>query len=602
MKLSQYFISIFPLGLLILSFFEFSCKPSNASEKTTSFVKEVSLSENAFTSSNPKTANTSTKRKTGPQLVWAYDEIKFWAYDNAQIDHQRWNSEWTTHFKAIRQFTAYQKDFQLEVFAYPSIEDKAIRTRNMRLAHTEKNELHLVSNALFKGEEWGEQYRPLIQAALGEAQYKVLETGLMMQWCGQIKDQNITHWVTLLTHAKALPNLTTLYDNEGFDLAPPFATKLAAASWVSYCLEHWGKEWLLEHYQNLSPPRSILEQWNKEWKEWILATSPLAISRVDAYNGGQLKGFTLAHEGYRIYNGYGSALAKKSIERLVSLGTNAIAIVPYSFMRSPYHPTHIPTVNGPGMENDESVLFAHFTAKSLGQFTLLKPQVWIHNGWPGDIDFNNNKEWQQFFNYYRRWIMHYALLAEMNHIDALCIGTEMKQTTLKHPEFWRALIKDIRKMYHGSLTYAANWGEECEKITFWEELDYIGVNCYYPLYAKKDATEEDLRQGVQKNLAKIEKIQRAFQRPVWLTEVGFRSATAPWVQPHAEAQNREIDDQAQALCYEVLLSELEKNKWVTGLFWWKWPSYLSSNESHGRGYMPLNKPAEEVLKKYYLKE
>lgn len=45
----------------------------------------------------------------------------------------------------------------------------------------------------------------------------------------------------------------------------------------------------------------------------------------------------------------------------------------------------------------------------------------------------------------------------------------------------RRLIRQIRRVYHGPLTYAANWSGEYKQIRFWDALDYVGIQAYFPL-------------------------------------------------------------------------------------------------------------------------
>ncbi len=96
-----------------------------------------------------------------------------------------------------------------------------------------------------------------------------------------------------------------------------------------------------------------------------------------------------------------------------------------------------------------------------------------------------------WFSNYEKFILHYAELAEKNHLDILCIGTELQKTIPKEKE-WRSLIKKIRYVYHGPLTYAANFYVEFEKITFWDELDYIGIQAYFPLSKSNDPMLSEL--------------------------------------------------------------------------------------------------------------
>jgi hypothetical protein len=56
-----------------------------------------------------------------------------------------------------------------------------------------------------------------------------------------------------------------------------------------------------------------------------------------------------------------------------------------------------------------------------------------------------------------------------------------------------------------------------------------------------------------------------------------------------------IDLQEQADCYQAVLEVLWGKPWLKGIFWWQWNAISTQwpVDPHG-------KPAEEVLKKYYL--
>ncbi|MDH3524989.1 MAG: hypothetical protein OES32_15520 [Acidobacteriota bacterium] len=45
---------------------------------------------------------------------------------------------------------------------------------------------------------------------------------------------------------------------------------------------------------------------------------------------------------------------------------------------------------------------------------------------------------------------------------------------------WRRLVAQARERYGGRLTYAANF-DQYERVAFWDALDEIGVNAYFPL-------------------------------------------------------------------------------------------------------------------------
>ncbi len=318
--------------------------------------------------------------------------------------------------------------------------------------------------------------------------------------------------------------------------------------------------------------------------------------------GRPLAGMTFAHQGYRVHNGYGGEKIKPSIDSLVNLHVNALAIVPYTFMRNPTTPAPLPIPERAGSENDWATICSIREAKRRGMFVLLKPQIWIGGGhWPGDVNFATEAEWDSFFEHYTYWIMHYALLAEQEQVGALCLGTELVQTTLKHPDRWRELIRKVRMVYGGQLTYAANWGEEFEGFTFWDALDAIGLNSYYPLSEKEDPTDGELLAGAQRWMQMAAGVSRKADRPLWLTETGFRSTDRAWQNPHADAGERLANDRAQERCFDALLTAAAETPELRGIFIWKWPSFLGKQDQRnpGTGFTPGGKPAALTLGKYY---
>lgn len=61
--------------------------------------------------------------------------------------------------------------------------------------------------------------------------------------------------------------------------------------------------------------------------------------------------------------------------------------------------------------------------------------------------------------------------------DPLAAINRRRQTLDRH---WRELIRQVRQRFSGRLTYAANF-DQYEFVAFWDALDLIGVNAYFPL-------------------------------------------------------------------------------------------------------------------------
>jgi hypothetical protein len=253
-------------------------------------------------------------------------------------------------------------------------------------------------------------------------------------------------------------------------------------------------------------------------------------------------------------------------------------------------------------ESDEGLAETSRLARKQKIKTLLKPHLWVNNGWPGDVKMTSDSDWDLWFSGYETFILHYARLAEKNHFALFCIGTELQNTSGKEKE-WRSLIKKIKSVYHGPLTYAANFHEEFEKIEFWDALDYIGIQAYFPLSKNKDAELNELVLGWKAPIAAIEKVQRRFNKPVIFTEIGYRSthdaAIEPWRWP-SSGDAGDACNEAQAACYRAFFETVWTKKWLAGVYFWKW--YPHGPHRQGAiDFTPQGKMAEKVILEYFSK-
>jgi hypothetical protein len=260
-------------------------------------------------------------------------------------------------------------------------------------------------------------------------------------------------------------------------------------------------------------------------------------------------------------------------------------------------------------ERDEGIRITTKLANKFGIKTMLKPHIWLHRsstgGWRAEIAMENEESWQQWFDNYRKFILHHAALAQANKIEIFCIGTEL-YLTIRHREAdWRKLIKDVREIYHGKITYAANWHKEFEEVKFWDQLDFIGIQAYFPLSNKNYPQLKELIEGWQPHIRKIEEVQKRYQKSVIFTELGYKSventASKPWewIRPFTGNPNQ-ADLKLQANCYEAFFQSLWEKKWFNGVYFWKWfPEVDRSGGRKNRDFSPQDKPAEKILAKWF---
>lgn len=353
---------------------------------------------------------------------------------------------------------------------YKSAEEKGLMTGNTMQAHfdTSDNSVHTVINEKYRDNFIGKENALVVHHLLGASKSKALQRGLPIYFTDQWQRKGYRYWTTRLYQSGNALTLAELLDNELVDIESPLIIDCLSASLTGFLLETWGKETFLKKYPDWIPSKKEIQNLENGWQQFLFHNAKtIKLEEKDAISMPYLKGFNFAHEGYGIYNGYVSRKATESIKKQVQMGSNALALMPYTFMRDSKKTEPFRFSDSANDENDESLVHSAFEAKKLGMFTVLKPQVWVGGGsWPGDIEMSNEADWKDFFDQYYRWIRHYAFLAEIHDMDALCLGVEFTKATLGHGDAWRDIIRKTRGLYHGKLTYAANWGAEFENIDF----------------------------------------------------------------------------------------------------------------------------------------
>ena len=257
-------------------------------------------------------------------------------------------------------------------------------------------------------------------------------------------------------------------------------------------------------------------------------------------------------------------------------------------------------------ETDEGLAETARLARALEIKTLLKPHLWVRGGWVGDIDMKSEADWEAWFSSYQAFILHYAELARREGFAGLAVGTELRHAARRTAD-WRRLIRRVREVYRGPLTYCANWGEEGE-VAFWDDLDFIGVQAYYPLTAAPRPTLDQMRAGWGPIVARLGTLARRTRKTIVFTEVGYKSvagsAAAPWKWDVDGAVNLELQRDAYRAMFESVWSQ----PWLGGTFLWKWhpdPAARSSwwqregPDRIQRDFTPQGKPALEVVREFY---
>jgi hypothetical protein len=106
--------------------------------------------------------------------------------------------------------------------------------------------------------------------------------------------------------------------------------------------------------------------------------------------------------------------------------------------------------------------------------------------WRGAIEFPDAKDRARFFETYTAWIARIA--RDAKDADGFSIGNETDRLVCCEAE-WRAVIAAVRKETRAHLTYASNF-DAYERVPFWDALDAIRVQAYFPLSESATPTDD----------------------------------------------------------------------------------------------------------------
>jgi len=323
----------------------------------------------------------------------------------------------------------------------------------------------------------------------------------------------------------------------------------------------------------------------------LVASGLMKFDRRSAPPGRKLKGFNLVEVAEAPF---GSAKAQRSFQEAVATGANAVALIPFLWQSTPESSG---IVLGDALPLDR-LRSGLDQAHAAGLATIVKPHVWVPERWAGQIRMASDDAWQCWFSGYREALLELARVATHAGAREFVVGTETRGT-VSRPE-WRKLIEDVRNIFGGRLTYVAHGADGVEKVPFWDQLDAVGVSLYPVLGADQDKASWHRAMGDE--LARVQTVATRHDLPVWIGEIGIRSATGVAAKPWESAEER-IAPPAPELQAHVIgawLYELARHDPAAVLVW-RWFSDPAAGGRADTDFTVRSKPAADVLRNAWLK-
>ncbi len=377
----------------------------------------------------------------------------------------------------------------------------------------------------------------------------------------------------------------------------------------------------------------------------LVAAFGLAVGATAVLADGPL-GFVKGHSwGWVGSRGeYASPEATESMRKLAETGADTVCIAFAPSLKTYDTPRFTWGDDNPQMVSDGEVRHAIDLARDNGLRVILKPtvncedQTWrawirfyrpltdaereagvtgVEDPWGDKPVFREGEAvddaaWAEWWACFGDFLAHYAKIAGEENVDAFCLGCEMNSTESFNDE-WRAVIRRVRQVYKGPLTYDVNHGRE-RLVPFWDEVDFLSISAYYPVAPPEGMTEEEaaatttpkseIIAALRTVREELRELHREYRKPILFIETGVTNvrgcARYPWSHPDAELGSP-IDEQEQANYYEAMFETFWDEPWFKGFTWWDWPArlYPIEDATANRGFCVYGKQAEGVVREWY---
>lgn len=301
---------------------------------------------------------------------------------------------------------------------------------------------------------------------------------------------------------------------------------------------------------------------------------------------------------------YSSAQAQMTLDGLAATGANAVAFIPTYY-------TDCVTCTDMALDparspSDENLRTGVRRAQAMGLKTFFRPLLDVEGGiYRGSIEPSDPDVW---WENYRRFVYRYAELAERTGVDQLSVGTELTSMTGERFDAqWRALIAGVRARYSGALTFGANW-DAFDSVTFWDALDSIGIDAYFPLGTGTTPDEAAITRAWSdftdaygqrhRYLAELEALAAKWDRLIVFHEVGFPANTRSLVEPWSDGGGT-YDGDAQARSITATLVAFADKPWFGGVYLWNWMATTGAGGPGDTSATIQGKPAERSITEWF---
>jgi len=298
------------------------------------------------------------------------------------------------------------------------------------------------------------------------------------------------------------------------------------------------------------------------------------------------RGFALIWDGP-----YDGPQIARSLGEMVDAGATWVQFTPAWFQETRNASAiarHPRTVSDENLER--AIALAHkYTLK-----VFLTPHVYVPNESRSTIRPDDRGAW---FASYTAFISHYAAMAQRLGVEQFAVGSELSSISDDRPG-WLQVIREVRAQYRGPLLYGAD-PDEAARVPFWDALDMIGIDVYFPLTTTATTDVSVLQRSWEPIRAEMAAGSAKYDRKILFTEAGYTSQQGTTTRPADWRLGTPPDQAEQAAAYQALLATFGGERWWAGVYWWVWNALPDDGSDHATNYSPRGKAAESVIREWW---
>lgn len=222
-------------------------------------------------------------------------------------------------------------------------------------------------------------------------------------------------------------------------------------------------------------------------------------------------------------------------------------------------------------------------AKKLGLQVILKPVVHCQNGSERELIMSSQEDFEQWFENYKEYILHYAEIAESTQCEMFFVGSRL--TSLEcYQDVFESFILQIRSIYHGKLTYEADvYGEN--RIGFWNCLDVIATSGNYSY------------REMEKEWNRLTQLAAILKMDLFFSECGCMSTKGSADKPNDWTLEGMLSLEEQVDYIQRVFLQCKRNRYVKGIGIRCWNNRRQSEHiaAHDKHYFIYGKPVCESI-------